>query len=139
MNNRFFRNYEPNLRIYRVDVDRDDLISLQCETCDANDYQLEEIRISLSGGCCSESFFEQSAIQEVKELTGKILWEIRDTSNINTQRPAPTRAMSNENDEARYYAIEIVTPDGVTTLDWRNMSNGYYEGEATLTHTVTLK
>lgn len=82
-----------------------------------------EVRLALTADCCSESYFERMSVKEALSLYDQELQSIRQVSSKISDFE------DSENFKAiKYHAIELVTDVGVTTIDWRNDSNGYYDG-----------
>lgn len=81
------------------------------------------LSIILEGDCCSGSYFEESAAKEAAGLLGSTLSQVRRVSS-------KLENFDDADQYTQYHALELVTENGVTTLDWRNESNGYYDGWA---------
>jgi len=77
----------------------------------------QEAVLHLDANCCSVSYFEEHSMTEAKELIGRTLTAVRHVESALVHT-----------DTILYHAIELITDAGVTTLDWRNESNGYYDG-----------
>lgn len=91
------------------------------------------IRYEALADCCSESWFAD--IIGIDALIGNIVTFTRPLAMIEMEQNARLQQVMDpcdgrtrqEVDEVYAYAIE--TPMGVTTLAFRNSSNGYYGGE----------
>lgn len=87
---------------------------------------ISKITVTLEGDCCSQSYFELGLVGEVEAaLKGARLFAIREVGSGRDDHYDPDKLEC-----SRYHAIEFLTRDGVTSLDWRNDSNGYYDGTA---------
>lgn len=84
--------------------------------------------IRLEGDCCSSNYFTSPA-EQFGELVGATIQsaEERDGSSRDGM-PA-----SENGDEVSWHFLVFVTERGHTTIDWRNDSNGYYDGSVYLT------
>lgn len=82
-----------------------------------------QVRLVLSGDCCSQSFFEKNSIEDARGLVGLNLRAIEHVSS-----GIPDRKDARF-DVTVYHAVKITTEDRVVVIDWRNESNGYYDGE----------
>ena len=82
-----------------------------------------ELEMRLEGDCCSVTYFEKSSVDTLKSLGGKTITKIRVVDS-----KIPTSEEIDGWQTNKYGAIEITTKDGVETIDWRNESNGYYNG-----------
>ena len=81
----------------------------------------ETIKLELSGDCCSHSYFEKLSVKDAKEMVGRDLVRIE---HIASWLPNSKGA----DDSTRYHAVSLITSDGMSIIDWRNESNGYYDG-----------
>jgi len=86
-----------------------------------------KISIRLDGDCCSFSTFEAHSVEEMKGLVGQ---RLRDVEHVQSSL-TPERLV--QHDHSIYRAIKFSTDDGVVVADWRNDSNGYYDGTCTIT------
>jgi len=84
----------------------------------------QEVKLTLHGDCCSGSFFEALSVADAKALVGQ---ELRQIATLKSSSIEDHGEMDHL--VCRYHAIKITTDQGVTVLDWRNESNGYYDGE----------
>ncbi len=88
-------------------------------TSDGSAYSL-----TLDGDCCSRSYFTPEALQELKSLEGSTILEVDD-------RAGPSKDGLPETDgsnDVSWHFLVFVTDKGHVTVDWRNDSNGYYDG-----------
>lgn len=84
-------------------------------------------RLDLNGDCCSSSYFESQGVKEAQELVGETLVGVDQ---------ATSAIPDNDNDggdATRYHAVVLRTNQSTITLDWRNESNGYYDGWCSIT------
>ena len=98
----------------------------------ANDDVLEfvaldgrNVKVQLIGDCCSSSYFDDNSKVDAKGLFGERLMTLESTGR-DPGEPDP----NDEEDYPRtlYYALIIRTDKQSITVDWRNVSNGYYRG-----------
>lgn len=97
---------EPNYDIATIDLDSG-----------------QRIYLYLENDCCSESFFTDPA--QFIDLIGAKLQRIErryGLSGPNAPNP-PCRQ-----DEMKWHFLVFETSKGHITIDWRNDSNGYYDG-----------
>lgn len=80
------------------------------------------VKLDLSGDCCSGSYFEETCISEAKELVGQTITRIQHVESELPEREEP------HGNVTKYHAVKISTLSGELVLDWRNESNGYYDG-----------
>jgi hypothetical protein len=78
-----------------------------------------EITLKLTAACCSNSYFEERSVDDLKELVGKTIVKMEYVSSGRTDF---------EEGLTKYHALQITTEDGVLTVDWCNESNGYPDG-----------
>lgn len=75
------------------------------------------------GDCCSYSWIE--SIDDPTVLKGEILSieniDMPDLGNIGTSKKSQV-------EEIQYYGLKIKTTNGISVIDFRNSSNGYYGG-----------
>lgn len=81
--------------------------------------------IELVGDCCSRSYFETNSLLDARSLLGERLIGVR-------RAASGLPNVSDENSATRYHAIVVRTDQQSITIDWRNESNGYYDGWADL-------
>ncbi len=85
-----------------------------------------EVTAYLYGDCCSRSFFADA--KQFKELVGATILSaeeregagIRDQEGFHTDR--------DDHYEIKPHFLVFTTDKGHVTIDWRNESNGYYDG-----------
>lgn len=88
-------------------------------------YHPDAITLVLEGNCCSTCFFEENSIVDAKALKGKKIIAIE---QVESQTPNTTET-GDEDVVLKYHAVKIITSREEVILDWRNESNGYYDGE----------
>lgn len=79
------------------------------------------VHLAIDGDCCSSSYFEENSVKDAYGLVGQTLVNIEHVSS----------ALNDKDEESvctKYHAIKITTDKEVVVLDWRNESNGYYDG-----------
>lgn len=86
-----------------------------------------KLTFKLIGDCCSKSFFTPESIEDAKKLEYKRFYGYEVRKQVLADK-TETDAEGWET-SIEYNALVISTPDGQTTLDWRNSSNGYYSGD----------
>ncbi len=83
------------------------------------------LKLELEGDCCSKSFFTD--LGQFEELIGSTITNIE-------QRDNEKRTVQLEEDEwvhdsvQNWHFLIFTTDKGHVTIDWRNDSNGYYDG-----------
>lgn len=81
----------------------------------------KEVQLNLQGDCCSGSYFEDNSCDEMEGLVGEELRSIERAS-------ARIEDKEVEYTVSKYHALKITTDKSSLTVDWRNDSNGYYDG-----------
>lgn len=80
------------------------------------------IELELTADCCSSSEFTD--IAQFKELEGATILNVEDRDGKSDNNPPdPTDA-----DVLSWHFLVFTTSKGHVTIDWRNDSNGYYDG-----------
>jgi hypothetical protein len=97
------------------------------KTLDANEdrliLHLEDGRratFELEGDCCSWSHFTD--VRQFKELEGVRITKVEERTNEDKNKT------DGENGEVSWHFLVFTTDKGHVTIDWRNDSNGYYDG-----------
>jgi hypothetical protein len=97
---------------------------------DGKDVVLEGVREGLDivlepyGDCCSSTWIE--SIDIVENLLGATIQKIED---IDMPQKGNVGTLNHPYvDQVAYYGLRITTDKGVSVLDYRNDSNGYYGG-----------
>lgn len=78
--------------------------------------------LSLDGDCCSGSYFEERSVEDAHSLVGE---ELRAIAHASSRLADVT---SEYGDLTQYHAVKITTDKQEVVIDWRNESNGYYDG-----------
>lgn len=80
------------------------------------------LRCEVEGDCCSRSYFTEE--DQFKELEGAIIHDVeeRHGKSHDGLNDAP------DADCTRWHFLVFTTNRGHVTIDWRNESNGYYDG-----------
>lgn len=102
-----------DFEVVEVDVDE-----TRCAIMSADGRKVE---VWLDGDCCSRSVFEENSVNELKSLVGE---RIRDIEHA----VSGLEKLVAHDDESVYRALKITTDKRVLVVDWRNDSNGYYDG-----------
>ena len=93
-----------------------------------------KVELRLSGDCCSASYFEPRCVKEVQELVGQILLGVGSIeSTISDKRVESTEENDYNGGSYKYHAVKLSTDKETLVVDWRNESNGYYDGTCTVT------
>lgn len=85
---------------------------------------LEDGRTALiwvDGDCCSHSYYTDT--KQFEELVGTTITDIEERNGKEEEI---------DYDVIRWHFLVFVTDKGHVTIDWRNDSNGYYDGTANL-------
>lgn len=89
-----------------------------------------EVHLKLTADCCSSSYFEPRCLAEVRALVGQSLVSVENIEPVTVGR---AEDVAEPDDRQRgyykYHAVKITTNRETVVLDWRNESNGYYDGE----------
>ena len=84
------------------------------------------LRIELEGDCCSSSFFDDNSKIDAEALLGERLMGIEEVG-----RDAPeVDQLKSQSESTLYHAMLLRTDKQSITVDWRNESNGHYDGWA---------
>lgn len=81
----------------------------------------EEIIAKTDGDCCSDTWIESL------EMPENMIGTVREAHDVDMPE---VPGVNNEENYAltRFYGFRIVTERGISTMDYRNQSNGYYGG-----------
>ena len=77
----------------------------------------DTIDLILEADCCSQSFFETRSVSDLESLVGQTLLHLESVESSNVS-----------SDEICWHALLVFTDQRSITVDWRNESNGYYDG-----------
>lgn len=85
----------------------------------------DRVVLALTGDCCSGSYFEAQSVKDVQGLVGQTIVGIEAVKSAQPNK---------ETDDGltQYHAIKITTNQETVVVDWRNESNGFYDGECTI-------
>lgn len=94
-----------------------------------------KVELRLSGDCCSGSYFEKRSLEDAKGLVGQDLLGVEPVES--TVVPDEIRIESTEENDYnggtyRYHGVKLKTNQETIVVDWRNESNGYYDGTCTV-------
>jgi hypothetical protein len=82
------------------------------------------LQIDLEGDCCSSSYFAD--VKQFDELKGATIQSIEERDEASS---TPLAKPEDDNDSSVSWHFLVFTTDkGHVTIDWRNDSNGYYDG-----------
>ncbi len=92
---------------------------------------------TLDADCCSRSAFTEEGLAALKELIGATILEVEDREGGEDGGkpdgpPVPAWANKYESECTRWHFLVFKTSKGHVTVDWRNESNGYYDGSCYL-------
>lgn len=76
------------------------------------------LALELQADCCSRSYFAD--LKQFEELVGSTILDAEEREGPDTE---------NDGDVMRWHFLVLKTDKGHVTIDWRNESNGYYDGE----------
>lgn len=85
------------------------------------------LSIQLEGDCCSSSFFDDYSKVDARGLFGHRLMSME---SVGRKAPEVDTIARRGDDSTAYHALIIRTDKESVTIDWRNESNGYYDGWA---------
>lgn len=118
-------------RVLRVTLDESENVHGDLETITLTLADGRLVTLKLDSECCSSSHFERLSVEEAKTLVGQRLLAIEHVESALENRYCPDNddPYTNTSGHIKYHALKITTDQGVMVLDWRNDSNGYYDGE----------
>lgn len=85
-------------------------------------------QFNLYGDCCSRSEYTNEGFEAFKELEGAKIVEIEDRDG---ESDTPSKTIEDGEDD-KWHFLVVKTDKGHVTIDWRNASNGYYDGNIAL-------
>lgn len=92
-----------------------------------------KVELRLTGDCCSSSYFEKRSVEDVQALVGQTLLEVESVaSNISDKKVESTEENDYNGGTFQYHAVKLSTDKETIVVDWRNESNGYYDGTCTV-------
>lgn len=77
------------------------------------------VRLWLTADCCSKSYFTDPT--QFQEVVGREILDIEERLGEGFE--------DSDSDVVKPHFLIITTDQGHVTIDWRNESNGYYDGE----------
>ena len=104
------------LMIVKVDAD-----SIGATITFEND---QEMKLVLEGDCCSHSYFQD--VKQFDELVDSVVLEIDEVSGPSSE--AIEAIDTSDQECVSWHFLIFKTDRGHVTIDWRNDSNGYYDG-----------
>lgn len=122
--------------------DRDSTIALYLDNGKAFEFRLEE-------DCCSTSAFTNEAFEEAFMLIGAEVKYVEHREGGSTgyrrgedkpvgERTAALSLQYPPSESDSWHFIVFATDKGHVTLDWRNMSNGHYDGSCAVVEIAPL-
>ena len=90
----------------------------------------KDIKITLSGDCCSKSYFDADSLKDIAGLVGEYLVSVED--RFIREEQGGTQEYS------KISALVLTTDKQSVSVMWRNDSNGYYSGSVEVTRDQTL-
>lgn len=78
-----------------------------------------KLELSLDADCCSNSYFTD--VTQFAELAGRTILEAEERDGDGFEE-------KNSGNSIRPHFLVFKTDGGHVTIDWRNASNGYYDG-----------
>ncbi len=101
------------------------------------------VSFGLDGDCCSVSEYTDEGLAAFGELLGATITKIEDREGQSTiveaSSATPEWVEKYETDDSTSWHFLVFTTDkGHVTVDWRNNSNGYYDGSCFITEALPL-
>ena len=90
--------------------------------------------LTLEGDCCSSSSFTPEGMAAFNELIGATITAVEQRGNESPEwqrREEACAARHPPSDVDSWHFLVFITDRGHVTIDWRNSSNGYYDGSIT--------
>lgn len=84
------------------------------------------LELELDGDCCSHSYFVEPA--QFGELLGATIQAAEERDGVGVLDPPPRPEEPFYDDQLSPHFLVFTTDKGHVTIDWRNSSNGYYDG-----------
>lgn len=78
--------------------------------------------LGLNGDCCSSSYYTD--LKQFNELIGSTLQEIEECDGTSREG----LVYDDNGESVSWHFLKFKTDKGYVTIDWRNDSNGYYDG-----------
>ena len=80
----------------------------------------------LEGDCCSSSEYTPEGLAAFAELLGRTITDVEERTD--SSREQEMREKYGEVESDKWHFLVFTTDRGHITIDWRNISNGYYDG-----------
>lgn len=89
------------------------------------------LRLALDGDCCSSSYYSDMA--QFNELVGSTIRGVEERDGesrdgLDEDAKKLEKEKGEYRDEVSWHFLVFTTDKGHVTIDWRNDSNGYYDG-----------
>jgi len=88
----------------------------------------DKIVLKLEADCCSESYFTPESMELLRSLEGETITSLE---RVASERPGG--GIGGRQESTCWHALLVRTNKRSFTVDWRNDSNGYYDGSLTIT------
>ena len=98
--------------------------------------------VDLDGECCSTSEFTPDGLAAFRELVGATITAAEDRNNETEDlvaREAKCVEKYGVEEVDIWHFLVFTTDKGHVTIDWRNISNGYYDGSCFLVAATPLE
>ena len=82
-----------------------------------------EATFGLDADCCSHSYFTD--LGQFHELAGGLILNAEERHGVGS---GDSRDVGDDNNCISWHFLVFMTSHGHVTIDWRNDSNGYYDG-----------
>ncbi len=92
----------------------------------------EAFEFVLDGDCCSHSDFTEDGLDAFLELIGAVILACEEREPLEPGREEKVNAKYPKGDVLSWHFLVFTTDKGHVTIDWRNDSNGYYDGSCSL-------
>ena len=83
------------------------------------------LTLHLDGNCCSDSYYTDTS--QFDELIGAKIIGIEERDGA-SETPAEKPQQDDNDRKFSWHFLVFITSNGHVTIDWRNDSNGYYDG-----------
>lgn len=82
--------------------------------------------VDLEGDCCSRSYFSPEGLADAKQLEGSKILSVEEVGEASGMHGPYDHG--HQDQSTLWHFLKFTTDKGHVTLDWRNDSNGYYDG-----------
>ena len=88
------------------------------------------LALTLDGECCSSSYFTPDADAQIRDMVGAKIQGVEERDGESRVGLDEEWAKKDESrgDTVSWHFLVFITDKGHFTVDWRNDSNGYYDG-----------